>query len=45
MQNQKTITIAAILTSAILIAGIVAVTTTPLTTYADKDHKKDRHDK
>ena len=29
-----------------MIAGIVAaVTTTPLTAYADKDHKKDRHDK
>jgi hypothetical protein len=45
MQNQKTITIAAIVTSAVLIAGIVAVTTTPITAYADKDNKKDRHDK
>jgi hypothetical protein len=45
MQKQKTITIAAILTSAVLIAGIVAVTTTPLTAYADKDHKKDKFDK
>jgi hypothetical protein len=45
MQNQKTIPIAAIIGAAILIAGIVAVTMTPLTAYADKDHKKDRHDK
>jgi hypothetical protein len=46
MQNQKTVTIAAILSAAVLIAGIVALTTTtPLTAYADKDHKKDKHDK
>jgi hypothetical protein len=48
MKNQKTITIAAILSAAVLIAGIVAaaaVTVTPLTAYADKDHKKDKHDK
>jgi hypothetical protein len=45
MQNQKTITIAAILTSAVLIAEIVAaVTTTPMTAYADKDDKKDKGD-
>jgi hypothetical protein len=41
MQNQKTLRIAAILGAAVLIAGIVAVTTTPLTAYADKDDKKD----
>jgi hypothetical protein len=46
MQNQKTITIAAILSATVLIAGIVAaVTVSPLTAYADKDHKKDKHDK
>jgi hypothetical protein len=44
MQNQKSIIIAAILTSAVLIAGIVAVTTTPLTAYADKKDKKDNGD-
>jgi hypothetical protein len=43
--NQKTITIAAILTVSILIAGVVSVTL-PMTTavYADKDSKKDRDD-
>jgi hypothetical protein len=45
MQNQKTVTIAAILSAAVLIAGIVAVTTTPLTAYADRDDKKDKKDK
>jgi hypothetical protein len=45
MQNQKTLTITAILSAAILIVGIVAVTTTPMTAYADKDHKKDKKDK
>jgi hypothetical protein len=46
MQNQKTITIAAILSATVLIAGIVAVTTTtPLTAYADRDYKKDKDDK
>jgi hypothetical protein len=45
MKNQKTITIAAILSATVLIAGIVAVTTTPLTAYADKDdNKKDKGD-
>jgi hypothetical protein len=42
MQNQKTITIAAILGAAVLIAGIFAAATTPLTAYADKDNKKDK---
>ena len=45
MQNQRTLTIAAILLAAVLIAGIVAVTTTPLTVYADRDYKKDKDDK
>jgi hypothetical protein len=46
MQNQKTLTIAAILSAAVLIAGIVAVTTTtPLTAYADRDYKKDKDEK
>jgi Ni/Co efflux regulator RcnB len=52
MKNQKTITIAAILSATVLIAGIVAVAATPLTAYADRDYmkkdkddKKDRHDK
>jgi hypothetical protein len=46
MQNQKTLTIAAILSAAVLIAGIVAVTTTtPSTAYADRDYKKDKKDK
>jgi hypothetical protein len=47
MENQKAITITAILTSAVLIAGIVAaaVTTTPLTAYADRDYKKDKDGK
>ena len=45
MQNQKTVTIAAILSAAVLIAGIVAVTTTPMTAYADRDYKKDKDDK
>jgi len=44
MENQKTPTIAAILSAAVLIAGIVAVTTTPVTAYADKDEKKDKGD-
>jgi hypothetical protein len=44
MQNQRTLTIAAILSAAVLIAGIVAITTTPLTVYADKDNKKDKGD-
>jgi hypothetical protein len=42
---QRTLTIAAFLTAAVLIAGIVAVTTTPLTAYADRDYKKDKDDK
>jgi hypothetical protein len=47
MQNQKTLTIAAILGAAVLIAGIVAAvtTTTPLTAYADRDYKKDKDDR
>jgi hypothetical protein len=44
MQNQKTLTIAAILGAAVLIAGIFAAATTPLTAYADKDNKKDKGD-
>jgi hypothetical protein len=41
MQNQKTLRVAAILGAAVLVAGIfAAVTTTPLTAYADKDDKK-----
>jgi hypothetical protein len=47
MQNQKTLTIAAILSAAVLIAGVFAAvtTTTPLTAYADRDYKKDKDDK
>ncbi|HEY9386821.1 MAG TPA: hypothetical protein VIP70_07260 [Nitrososphaeraceae archaeon] len=46
MKNQKTVTIAAILSAAVLIAGIVAVTTTtPMTAYADRDYKKDKDGK
>jgi hypothetical protein len=42
MNNQKTVTVAAILSATVLVAGIVAaVTTTPLTAYADRDDKKD----
>jgi hypothetical protein len=41
MQNQRTLTITAILSAAILIAGIVAaVTVSPLTAYADKDQER-----
>jgi hypothetical protein len=45
MQNQKTLTIAALLGVAVLIAGIFPAATTPLTVYADKDdNKKDKGD-
>jgi hypothetical protein len=46
MNNQRTVTIAAILSASVLIAGIVAVTTTatPMSAYADKDDKKDKGD-
>jgi hypothetical protein len=46
MQNQKTLKVAAILGAAVLVAGVLtAVTTTPLTAYADRDYKKDKFDK
>jgi hypothetical protein len=45
MQNQKTLTVAAILSATVLVAGVFAVTTTPLTVYADRDYKKDKDDK
>jgi hypothetical protein len=46
MENQKTIRIAAILTAAVLIAGLAsAVTVTPMSVYADRDYKKDKFDK
>jgi len=42
MQNQRTLTIAAILWAAVLIAGVFAsvTTTTLLTAYADRDIRK-----
>jgi hypothetical protein len=44
MQNQKT-QVAAVLGAAVLMAGIFAAATTPITAYADKDNeKKDKGD-
>jgi hypothetical protein len=45
MNNQKTLTVAAILSATVLVAGVFAVTTTPLTAYADRDYMKDKDDK
>jgi hypothetical protein len=46
MQNQKTLKVAAIIGAAVLVAGVfTAVTTTPITAYADRDYKKDKFDK